>query len=148
MGGHRRIDPARQQACHASGCAGGQTARAALLAEEVKRLVRQQFDVNDEVGMFEVDLPAARVLDAPADFPLDLRRGQMKTLVGPARLNTEAATGPPFEIPQDGDGQHIEVQRRPARVREIRDAKRLSDSLTHVFACHTRTEHDFDATHE
>jgi hypothetical protein len=39
--------------------------RAAFLAEEVERLIGQQLDVNDQLGLVEIDLPAARFLDPP-----------------------------------------------------------------------------------
>ena len=39
----------------------GKSAGAAFLAEEVERLVRQQLDVDGELGVVEIDRPSARL---------------------------------------------------------------------------------------
>ncbi len=85
----RRVDAAREQARDPPADADRQAAGAGMLAEEVERLVRQRLDVDGQLGVVEIDLPAARFLDPPADLALDLRRGQRKALVGPAHRDAE-----------------------------------------------------------
>jgi len=54
--------------------------------------------VNDKVWLVEIDGPPARLLDAAADLALDLRRGEWKPLVGPARRDTKAPAGAIAEV--------------------------------------------------
>ena len=75
-------------------------------------------------GFAEIDVPAARLLDAAADLALDLRRRQRKPLVGAARRDAERSrlqSG--VEVAQDLGGDRVDVERRPAGPGEVGDAE-------------------------
>src|SRR3954449_7332741 len=78
--GQRRVDPAGEEADDASAHADRHPAGAALPAEGIEGIIRQQLDVNRELRVGEVDRPSSRHLDLPADLPLDLRRREWKSL--------------------------------------------------------------------
>src|SRR4029079_1399053 len=84
-----RVAAGREQTGNAPAAARGETARAALLAHVVERVLRERLDVNRERGVVEIHRPTARFLDASAHFTLDLRRRQREALVGAARRNAE-----------------------------------------------------------
>src|SRR5205823_5838253 len=146
--GDRRIDASREKARHASGGAGRQTARAALLAEEIERLVGQHFHVDDELRMREIDAPAFRVLDASADFALDLRRRQREALVGAPRRHAKAVARAIAEVAQDGGGDPVDIERRAAGMGIVRDAEGRTNAIADDAWIRGWTEHDLDSAHE
>ena len=87
----RRVDAARQQRGDAARRADGQPARAAAACRSSKRAGRHDLDANDERRVREIDLPAARLLDAPADHALELGRRNRKLLVGAADTRRESS---------------------------------------------------------
>ena len=129
---HRRVDAAREQARDAAADADRQAAGAGVLAEKVERLVRQRFDMNGQLGVVEIDLPAARFLDPPADLALDLRRGQGKPLVGPAHRDAKRPRVLRAEIAQDLGGDGVDIERCPSRAREVAGAKDLGQPIAHA----------------
>ena len=118
----------------------------ALLAEEVERLVRERLDVDRQLRVPEVDVPAARHLDAAADLALDLRRRQRKTLVGAARRHPERRrdrSGPrspriAAAIASTSSG----VAAGPGEVRDAEDARRRVRGPASQSAA--GSEHDLD----
>ena len=121
----RRVDAPREQARDSSADADRQAAGAGMLAEKVERLVRQRLDVDGQLGVVEIDVPAARFLDPAADLALDLRRGQGKPLVRPAHRDAERLGVLRPEIAQDLGGNGVDVERRPSRAREVPGAEDL-----------------------
>ena len=81
VGSNGRINSARQETRHSAGRARWQPTRAPLLPEKIERVVGEQFYVNNELSVLEIDFPAARTLDPAAHFALDLGRGHWKSLV-------------------------------------------------------------------
>ena len=53
--------------------AGRQAARPAILPEVIEHAVGKHVEMHGQGCMVEIDLPAFRLLDAPADLALDLR---------------------------------------------------------------------------
>ena len=145
---HRRVDAPGQQARHASRGPRRQATGSALLVEVVERLGGQHLDVDDELGVAEVDPPAARFLDASADLALNLRRGERKPLVGPPRGHAKAAACAIAEVAKDRGAQQLDVGRTRSRVREVGDAEHMADSFADLVAARERTEHDFDPSHQ
>src|SRR3954451_6141683 len=80
--GQRRVDPAGEKADDASAHADRHPEGAALPAEGIEGIVRQQLDVDRELRIGEIGRPSSGHLYLAADFALDLRRREWKSLVG------------------------------------------------------------------
>ncbi len=114
--GHRRIDAAGQQARHASCGAGRQAAGAALLAEEVERLVGEHLDVTRRApGCSRSTVqPRASLMRPP------ISRSTCGEVSG-NRLSARRADTRKLrhvrsrEVAEDGGAQHLEVGRATAR---------------------------------
>ena len=144
---HRRVDAAGQQADDPAADAGGHAARSGFLAEVIERFARERLDVNGEVGLAEVDLPAARVLDAPAHFALDLRRRQRKAFVGAPRGDAKTRRAHVTKIGEDRCGQRVDIEHRASRARKVCDAERVADAVGNSVPGRGRAEHELDAPH-
>ena len=144
-GRDRRIDAAREQADDPPAHADRQPARARVLAEEVERLVRQRLDVDGQLGVVQIDVPPARLLDPPADFALDLRRGHRKPLVGAPHRHAERSRVFGIEIAQDLAGDRVDVERCPSRAGEVPGTEHLRQAIPHAGPVGAITEDDLDA---
>ena len=123
-GGNRRIDAARQQADHASAYAGSgaHPPRGPCRRSRTPRSSSASTWIVSR-GLLEVHPPAARFLDPAAHFALDLRRRQRKALVGAPGRHAEGLRLHVSEVAQDLAGDGLDVERRPAGAREVRDAE-------------------------
>ena len=148
VGSNGRIYSAGQKTGHSAGGARRQPARTALLPEKIECLVGQQFYVNNELSMLEIDVPAARALDLATHFALDLGRGHWKSLVRASHRHAEALTRPVPKLAENVVGQQVEIQSRPRRIGKIGDTERPPDSVADFFARRTRTELHLDASHQ
>ena len=128
---NRRVDAPRQQAHDAAAGADRKPAGPAILAEEIERLVGERLDVNRQLRVRQVHRPVARFLDPAADLTLDLGRRQRKALVGAARRQPERRGRRVAEIFEDGHGNRLDVERRPAGFREVADAEHARQPIPH-----------------
>ena len=125
---HRRIDAARQQARHA--CRRCRSADRRRPAPCRRSRTRASGSISTWIvssGVVEIDVPARRLLDEPADLALDLRRRERKALVGAARADAERRR---LAVAEVARGSRPRVRRkssgaRPAQ-REVRDAEHAS----------------------
>jgi hypothetical protein len=115
-----------------------------MLAEEVERLVGERLDMDGQLGIVQIDPPPARLLDAAADFPLDLRRGHGKPLVRAPHRDAKRSRILGIEIAQDLARDRIDVERSPSRAGEIADPKNLGQTVAHAGPIRAVTEHNFD----
>ena len=146
--GDRRVESARQQGDDPARGSGRQAPKCASLVEVIERLVCQQLDMDDQLGGAQVHLPAARLLDPPADLALDLRRGEREPLVRAACQHPEAAALPVAEVADDGRGDRLDLERRPLRVGVVGDPEGAPDPLAHHFPVRAGAELELDAAHQ
>ena len=144
----RRVDAPGQQAHHPSTRADRKPAGTAILAEEIEGFVGQRLDVNRQLGMRQVHRPVPRFLDPAADLTLDLGRRQRKALVGPARRQPERRRRRVAEIVEDCRGNRLDLERRPAGLREIADAEHSRQPIAHHAPVGRRAQDDLDTSHE
>jgi hypothetical protein len=147
-GRDRRVDSPRQQADHLAARAGRETAGAAVLAEEVERLVAQRFEMDGQLGMREVDRPAAGLLDPATHLALDFRRGERKPLVRAPRRDPERPALLIAEILQDVRRHRLDLQRRAPRFREVADPEHPRQPLAHHVPAGVRPQHQLDSPHQ
>ena len=145
---NRRVDAPRQQAHDAAAGADRKPAGTAILAEEIERLVGERLDVNRQLRVRQVHRPVARFLDPAADLTLDLGRRQRKALVGAARRQPERRGRRVAEILEDGRGDRLDVERRPAGFREVADAEHARQPIPHHAPVRRRAQDDLDTPHE
>src|SRR5215470_17052016 len=107
---NRRVDSAREETRQPPARASRQTTRTRFFAEVVEGVLRKHLDVNRERGIVEVDRPSSHLLDPTADLPLDLRRGERESLVGPAYADAKRGGRSLAEIRQDAGRQLLKVQ--------------------------------------
>ena len=92
----------------------------------------------------QVDVPAARLLDAPADLALDFGRGHRKPLVRAPHRDAEGARIFRIEIAQDLGSDGVDVERRLPGAGEVPGAKDLRQSIAHPGPVGAVAEHDLD----
>ena len=136
--------PAREQAHRPPAHTDRQPARSRMLAEEVERLVGQRLDMDGQLGIVQIDPPPARLLDASPDFPLDLRRGHGKPLVGAPHRDAKRSRILGIEIAQDLARDRVDVERSPSRAGEIAGPKDLGQTVAHAGPIRAVTEHNLD----
>jgi len=73
--------------------------------------------------MFEIDRPARRLLHAPPDHALDVRRWMRKALVRAARGNPKCLSRTACDGFDDRVADRVEVERHVRRARKIPDAR-------------------------
>ena len=127
MRGDRRIDAAGEQARHAAGRSGRQASRRRVPCRRSRTPDRSAARrESSRSGSSRLTRPPARLLDAPADLALDLRRGHRKALVRAARRHAKAVARAIAEVAR-GSRSTIasRSQRRPAvaRARRTRSSR-------------------------
>ena len=147
VGRDRRIDAARQQTRDATAGPGRQSAGARLLAEEIEGVIRQHLEVNRQLGIVEIDVPALRLLDETADFALDLRRRERQAFVGAPCGHAERGRSPIAEVVEDRRGERLKFVRRPGGIRKVRDAEDVPHPLAYGLPGRRGAEVDLDAAH-
>ena len=110
--------------------------------------MRQQLDVDGERCLVEIDRPSARLLDAPADFALHLRRRHRKSLVRAPHADAKAAARSLAEVVEDRPCDGVDVERGSSRVGKVRDAERPPHALARRLAAGAWTELNLDAPHQ
>ena len=105
--------------------------------------------MNHELGVLEIDAPAARLLDPPADLALGLRRRQRKPLVGAPHRDPEALARAIAEIVQDRRGDAVQIEGGPADAYEkFATPNDPPDPLADGLGRGGRPEHELDSSHQ
>jgi hypothetical protein len=145
-GRHRRIDAAGQERNQPSPGAGRQAADALLAFDVAERRSGNDLDADDEIGVIEIDLPAARGPDARPEIARQLGRRHRELRVGAAHQHAEALgrflrrqprhnrVGHAFEIERDARGDGI-----------IGDAEHARQAIEDLRQRFVLPEHDLDA---
>ena len=142
---HRRVDAAREQADDAAADADRQTTSAWILAEVVERFVGQRFDMNRQLRLRQVHVPAASFLDPSADFTLELRRRQRKALVGAAHRDAKRPRIVRAEVAQNLLRNHFDIELRSPGTSKVRGAKDIRQAIANGRPFRGLTEDDLDA---
>src|SRR5262249_37138734 len=124
-----------------------QTTRARLSPEIIERSVRQHFEVDGQRRTFEVDAPAARLLDPAPDFPLDLRGGEGKSFVGAPGADAEGFGMLALEIAKNDRRQLVQVEGTPSCTREVRDPENMPQTIAGARPRALVLELDLHTTH-
>ncbi len=148
QGGDGRIDAAREQSRHAPADAGRQAAGTLHLVEMVEGRILQELDTDRERPAVEIHLPAARLLDAPAEFPLDLRRRHRQVLHRAAHADAEAGGVDARQVGQQGVAHRGHVGRHVGRLREVGHAEDVQEAIADLRVVGLGLEHHLDAPHQ
>src|SRR4051812_31440914 len=95
--GDGRIEAAGDERYDASAGADRQAFDAGDLFETEESRVRQDLDVDRELGVLEIDADAGLLFHRRAERPVDLRRGERKCFVRAARIDAERREVPPVD---------------------------------------------------
>jgi hypothetical protein len=93
-------------------------------------------------------VPAARRLDAAADFALDLGRRHREALVAALGGHAETRRLAVAKIADERIGNRLDVRPGPAGPGEVRDPEHVLQPPAHIVVGRARTEHEFDAAVE
>ena len=151
VGGHGRVDAARQQAQHRPAHAGRQTARTGMPVERVvERLARARISMRTTSSGVSEGRPASprAALIRPPHLTLDFGRCECVRLVGTAGGHPEAARLAAVQIGDDGACQLVDIAADAPRPGEVGDAEHPAQALADGIPRGVRTGGHLDAAHD
>ena len=126
-----------------------QPAGAAVLAEEIERLVGQRLDVDRQLGMRRGSPSSSRASLMRPPTSRSISGEVSGKRLSARRADTRNVAGRRVaEVAQDLRGDRVDVERRAAGPREVADAEDPRQPIAHLLPVRRRAEHELDPPHQ